>query len=697
MRRATLTVAVMALTGSLLAAGQGRGGGGLPGGRGGFPPASEPQRPSEPEPDRRDDQPVFRGGVTLVQIDAIVTNAQGNTVTGLTAEDFEVLEAGEPRAITTFAAVNIPIAADLRTVSDHEPDVATNSAPQGRRYLIALDEVSPARVHLARNFVRKFITEQLGPNDVAAVALTGRGLATSGQDFTSNRRLLLAAVDKFTGGFEESTGNTDQQGGPARINAQGEGPTQGPGIDRAFSSDARQLASSLRRLTEFLATLPGRKSLLYVGEGLGSLDFFAIKDYHGESLTPAGNDAHAAIVAATRGNVTIYPVDPRGLTTDLTPAVGAPGGSAGQTRKSDILENRADMTALADVTGGFAIMNTNNIGEAFSRVVAENSSYYTLGFNSERTRRDGRFVRVEVRVKRPGLQVRSRDGYVAPLGEERRPAAPAADTRLRSVADALASPVSTRGVPIRVFAAPFKAARDKATVALALEFDGAPLYPPSGSAPSQIEISYVATDSRGAGKGGRRHTATISRPVNASSQSWVRILSEIELSPGRYQLRVAAGSAFNAGSVVTDLEVPDFTKGPLVLSGVALTSAATSRVTTLRPHDPLAGVLPAAPTAAREFEGMEPIALFAEVYDNRRPARDQPLPAIEVTASVLTDMGRVIRTVSAEPRSATTRKSGGQGFTLTVPLDLPPGDFVLAVDARAGADATSRRIPIRLR
>ena len=676
MRRGTLVVAVIALAGSVIFAGQGRGGGGFPGGRGGVPSGPEPQRPPEPEPNRRDDQPVFRGGVTLVQIDAIVTNAQGNTVTGLTAEDFEVLEAGEPRTISTFAAVNIPIAADLRTVSDLEPDVASNAAPQGRRYLIALDEVSPDRVLRARNFVKRFITEHLGPNDVAAIALTGRGLATSGQDFTANRRLLLAAVDKFTGGFELSTANVAEQGA-------------GPAQDKPFSSDPRQLASSLRGLAEFLATLPGRKSLLYIGEGLGKLDFFSVKDYHGESLTPAGNDAHAAVVAATRGNVTIYPIDPRGLTNEIPPPGPPPDGFAVE------LENRVDLAALADVTGGFSLTSSNNVGEAFSRVVAENSTYYTLGFNSERTRRDGRFVRVEVRAKRPGLQVRSRDGYVAPLGEERRPAPPASDTRLRSVADALASPVSTRGVPIRVFAAPFKAARDKATVALALEFDGAPLYLPGG-APTEIEISYVATDSRGAGKAGRRHTATISRGANTSSQPWIRILSEIELPPGRYQLRVAAGSASNAGSVVTDLEVPDFTKGALALSGVALTSATAARITTQRPNDPLAGVLPAPPTAARDFDSMEPIALFAEVYDNRRPARDQPLAPIEVTASLLTDLGRVIRTVSAEPRSATTRKSGGQGFTLTVPLGLPPGDFVLALDARAGSDAASRRIPIRL-
>ena len=180
---------------------QGRGGGGA--GRG--LPIDQLGDPRSTQ--RPDDTPVFRGGVTLVQVDAFVTDAQGQPVAGLTEADFEVLEGGSPRDISTFAAVSIPIDPPALPGSEAtEPDVLTNTRPQGRRYLIALDEVSPDWALKARNFLRRFINEQLGPNDVAAVALTGRGLADSGQDFTTNRRLLLAAIDKFSGGFEASTG-----------------------------------------------------------------------------------------------------------------------------------------------------------------------------------------------------------------------------------------------------------------------------------------------------------------------------------------------------------------------------------------------------------------------------------------------------------------------------------------------------------
>ena len=694
----------------------------VPGGGGFGLPPSRPI-PDTPGSGRRQEPPVFRTGVTLVQIDAFVTDAQGNPVKGLTADDFEVLEAGKPRPVASFAAVDIPIdpPVGLPDGDTTEPDVQTNSKPEGRTYLIAFDEVSPNRVLRARNFVRRFIAEHLGPNDVAAVTLTGRGLASSGQDFTSSRRLILNAVDKFSGGFELSTPNVAEGGGPA--------------VDKVFSSDPRQLAASLRKLTEFLATLPGRKTLLYVGEGLGcappeigstdawgggeckgAINFFDVVDYKGGALTPAGSDAHAAVAAATRGNVTIYPVDPRGLTTDLTPA-GA--------LKSPILENRMDMAAVADVTGGFPITNTNDLGPAFARIVRENSTYYTLGFNSENQRLDGRFVRVEVRVKRPGLQVRARNGYVAPLGNERRPEPVQGETRLAAVKDALASPTSNRGLPIRVFAAPYKATGNKSTVALAVEIDVSALtaQTQTNARASDIEISYLATDATGKVRPGRRHTANLAvkgdvpnsqvrlkpDPTGNSEvrlkpdPTSVRLLSQFELPDGRYQLRVAAGSATNAGSVVYDLEVPDFTKGPLALSGVSLTSTAAAAVTTVKPHDPLADVLPAPLTATREFASTEELVLFAEVYDNRKADKQASPDAIEFTAALMTERGRILRAPNPEsrPSSAPRRKSGGHGFTVRLPLEgLGPGPYVILVEAHSGgADAptVSRRIPIRVR
>ena len=74
---------------------------------------------------------------------------------------------------------------------------------------------------------------------------------------------------------------------------------------------------------------------------------------------------------------------------------------------------------LAASTGGFAAVNRNDLDGAFDRIVAENSSYYVFGYYSTNERRDGRFRKIEVRVKRPGLRVRSRNGYFEARGRRR--------------------------------------------------------------------------------------------------------------------------------------------------------------------------------------------------------------------------------------------------------------------------------------
>ena len=232
-------------------------------------------------------------------------------------------------------------------------------------------------------------------------------------------------IDKFSGGFRQEEAPPESQN--AADNAQ-----------RERDYLMRDRMASLRALAEFMAKTPGRrKAMLFVSEGIG-FNMFDVVDYAGGVRSLAGEDAHAAMSAATRGNLAIYPIDPLGL---------GEGGT---------LDARADLTALAHVTGGFALSNSENFAGAFERMVRESSTYYILGFNSGYEKRDGRYVRLEVRVKRPGLTVKSRDGYVAPMGKA--PAQAAATTR-SAFSEAIASPFAIGAMPMRVFAAPYKGAR----------------------------------------------------------------------------------------------------------------------------------------------------------------------------------------------------------------------------------------------
>ena len=103
-------------------------------------------------------------------------------------------------------------------------------------------------------------------------------------------------------------------------------------------------------------------------------------------------------------------------------------------------------------TGGFTLTNSTGFKAAFERLVRENSTYYLLGFNSSFDKRNARYVRVEVRVRRPGLQVNSIDGYVAPRGKAKGPTeAPVnPNALLTAVSEAIANPIATSGVPLRI-------------------------------------------------------------------------------------------------------------------------------------------------------------------------------------------------------------------------------------------------------
>jgi VWFA-related protein len=656
--------------------GAGGGGGIGGGGRGGAGPAGGPiggrgvQAPAPDEPERRPDQdvtPTFRSSVTLVQIDAIVTDVSGNPVAGLTADDFEILEEGKPRDITTFAAVDIPFTPTEDALPRVESDTRTNIGAPGRTYLIAMDETAPDGALRARQILRRFIERYMGPNDVAGVTLTGRGLSTSGQDFTNSKRLILQAIDKFSGGF--------------------------PGFDAPAiaSSDGRQLASSLRNLTEFLATMPGRKVLIYIGESLGGIDPYAATSYRGTSLTPAEYDAHAAIAAATRGNVTIYPIDPRGLTTDTT---------AAESFDTSALDARADLAGIADVTGGFALTGSNNYLPAFERLVRENSSYYTIGFASEHDKRDGRFVGVQVRTRKPGLQVRSRNGYVAPLGKEVPVDLVEGDARLPTVAAALSSPVAVTDLGMRVAAAAYRGRTKNAAVALVIEFDPSKLdlVEKNGMMTAEMEVSYLLTDAKGKVRPGRRHGSTIGIRKDLMEQtlhSGVRLVTKLEVPAGRYQLRLALGSLSRAGSVVYDLEVPDFTQGARTMSNVLLTSSIAQIVVNSKLGETLTTGLPTPPVATRDFARQETLSVYAEVYDNEKRAGGTPPPLV---VELIDSAGKVVRTATQQKTS--TPVSGDDralAVTSAIPLaDLAAGPYVLRLRAGTGELAPLREIPIRL-
>jgi len=145
---------------------------------------------------------TFRVEVNYVEVDAIVVDKRGEFVADLQQADFQVLEDGKPQAIKSFGLVRIPLErpeAPLFVRQPIEPDVQSNVRPfDGRVYLIVLDglHTTALRTPWVRSAAKKFIETSMGANDIAAVVTTQGG---ANQDFTGNKRLLLAAVDRFMG------------------------------------------------------------------------------------------------------------------------------------------------------------------------------------------------------------------------------------------------------------------------------------------------------------------------------------------------------------------------------------------------------------------------------------------------------------------------------------------------------------------
>jgi VWFA-related protein len=491
----------------------------------------------------------------------------------------------------------------------------------------------------AKNAARRFIEQHLGTNDLMAIVFTL--LSGPAQEFTSDKRLLLAAVDKFVG-----------QERPERTLPQPMAPGPGPsaplftlGASEAVG-DSHRAMSTLSGVAAWLDGVTGRrKAVVLVSDG------FAYDPRQLALDTLASG-------RLGRTNVNIYAVDMRGPGAVQTPI--------------------SQLTMLSENTGGFVVMDNNDIGRGFARLVAENSTYYMLAYYPSHPR-DGKYHPIDVRVKRRGVSVQSRRGYISRPSDVTAPRTPG-DTQASEVTiAALRSPIQRSELRMRVFAAPFRGPSN-AAVLLGIDLVGESL-PLDSNGP--VEISYVAVDTKNEEHGWRTDRLSLNLQPDTRrrvQRNGVSVLKRMELPPGRYRLRVAASAPDRnlAGSVLHDLEVPNFGKAGLAMSGVLLMSR--SRADTLIAHadEQAKGILPAPPTATRTFPRDDEIAVFAEVYATHQAPSDE----VDIVTTVRSDAGEV---VFEETKTLESSKlEGGYRHVVRIPLRaFEPGAFILSVEAKS--------------
>jgi VWFA-related protein len=658
--------------------------------------------PPQPAPAQT---PTFKVRVDYVEVDALVTDAQGRFIRDLTREDFRVLEDGKPQTIANFAIVDLPIERADRPLfasAPIEPDVKTNEHPfDGRVYVMVIDDLHTlfGRSNRVKVAAKQFIQRNLGANDLMAVVHTG-GPTDANQEFTSNKRLLIAAVDRVSGLKVQSAtlSRTEEYNRTRDFRQQGDRVSDPDDAERGFK--ARSTLEALKSVADWFASVHGRrKAILFVSEGI---DYDINDVFNNNSASTIIEDTRDLIASATKADVAIYGIDPRGLTNledeSITVSSFPDDNSLGigsSSLRNEVRLSQDSLRTISEETGGFAVVNRNQFDTAFDRIVQDNSSYYVLAYYPP-SDKPGKFHKIDVRVTRPGLTVRARRGYALPkVKTAAAPAKPSANPASAEVREALDSPIPVSGLTMRVFAAPFKGAAPNASVLFGVEMRGRDLKP---AANDKLEISYIALDAQGKVRGGNNDSLTMNLKPETKArveQTGIRMLSRVDLPPGRYQLRFAAHdtSGGNVGSVLYDLDVPDFNKSPFVMSGIVLTSMSGAAGLTARPDEQLRNVLPGPPVALRAFPQNDEVSLFAEVYD---AAGDKP-HKVDITTTVTSDTGQVLFKADEE-RSSTDLggKRGGYGYTTKIPMkDLPPGAYVLKVEAKSrlgSGPATAREV-----
>lgn len=626
-------------------------------------------------------QPTFRSDIALVQLDVRVVDDDGRFVRDLTSSDLQIFEDGQRQTISAFTLVDIPIAGGVRQPMAVPSDVVTNaSAGQGRLFVLVLDDLNthPLRGVTIRELAKYFVDHNLEDGDRLALITTG-GSREVTQEFTANRERLHGVIDRFKG---HSLIPTDQY------------------EQKQVFLDAQSTLRSLKAVAAWLGALPGRrKAIVFISEGIKF-------DIWNENLNPAGvmnpdaatmlEEMRGLVTAATRANVSIYPVDARGLPTAPAPTIKPIPTLVDEDRfSSGWVQAEQSLHELAAVTGGVALVHSNAFDEAFDRIVEEASAYYLLGYTPSDTRRDGRFRRVEVRTSRPGLKATTRAGY-AMRSERRAGRAPAA-----AVIDTLQSPVAIAGLTLAVAAVPFRGTGSKAAVGVVVHASGSAMQTAeaAGRFNGSVDVAIVAAGADGKVKDSERGTLRLQlKPETRAhiARYGIRLLSRLDLPPGTYQLRVAAvdNRGSTRGTVQYDLDVPDFTKAGVSLSGIVVTSDAVGARLTgdIQFWEQLT---PSPPTTAREFSAGDQVTAVTEVYTNGQKPGDR----LDITTTVENEQGTTFFIHEEKLSIDATKTAYRHSAPIYLPL-IPAGSYVLKVRAQssgAPGRVAVRQIPITIR
>jgi VWFA-related protein len=581
-------------------------------------------------------QPAFRTRTDYVVVDAVVTDKDDRPITDLTIADFEIRERGRVQTITDFEHITVPLGSrsiGLDVKPGPPPDVFSNAPParSARAFVFVLHQLEPKDIVPIKNVMVEFL-RALSPEDTVAVVYSSRSDVS--QDFTRDEGLLLRAVDNLN----------EALGLPVRV------------FWDPFMKDILRTLADARE---------SRRAVVLVSNGM--------------LVSATQETILETFDLAKRLNIPIYTLDPRGL---MAPELGleaplefqTPEYRAGLDRA--IFTQKQGMMTIAENTNGRAFVNAWSLTKAARELIADNGSFYLLGFYPTPYARDGKFHGIDVAVKRPDVRVRARQGYMT-----EGPRLPTALVKPKPV-DALAAGLPGGDLPLRGAAMPLALSRNGARTLLTFDIAYPEVVGGTPRVNDQVHFVWLALDPDAKVKGSGQNTVSVPLVGTTAGAQAFAVDDLIELPKGRLTLRLGVTSKLLGaqGTVHIPVDVPAADASSLLTSPIML-GLASGPLVRIAVLGETTGVVPFHPTTTRMFAVGQRLRVFARVF--------APQTTGAITADLsLQQSGATMRSMPMQVTPAKTLKGALECEALLDLTGLQQGRYVLELTARAASGKT---------
>jgi VWFA-related protein len=530
----------------------------------------------------------FRSQTVLIQVPVVVTDKSGSHLHGLNKEDFTILENGKPQKVSAFeelTASNVPVAAPAAAAPVGQfRNLALDGSQPRNIVVIALDTVNTPFLDqtYGRRELIKYLANNVNSGQVLALMIiTSHGLKVV-QGLSGDPAKLVATLKRVSGEIPTlDTLSPDAQtsafmGESQQLSTVG-GPSSGSGdpvlgalnafVDHGDAIEAQFVQQNAIETTMngflgiawSLSGVPGRKSLIWATGGFP----FAMDS---PSTVPGGYLSllyERTMLALNQAEISVYPVDVRGLVSNSVGAAsqsGAPRGTAAARQLTNRMWlNQAKLDTLndfADMTGGKAFYNTNDLAGSFKRAADDGSSYYMLSYYLDTSNDKSGWRKLQVKVGRKDVDVRARNGFFV-TNATMNPLL----SRDRDMANALHSPIEGTGVPVTVQWVGLAPDGDKKKAVFSAHMAAGGLsFDTGGHDQLNFDFAAVAYDMDGkqAGLTARNYAPVVPENQLASVKTnGMDFRNALELAPGKYTVRfvVRDNVTGKVGSVTAPLTV----------------------------------------------------------------------------------------------------------------------------------------------